>query len=94
MAPRKNTTTTRTPSKRKDTSKSEIGNVAPAVGFGSNGYPAVAPASEVSIRAQIEFRGYEVFLVRGGAHGEDLAAWFEAERELNVRATIPHSQLR
>jgi hypothetical protein len=38
MAPRKNTTTTRTPSKRKDTSKGEIGSVAPAdaAGFGSN----------------------------------------------------------
>jgi hypothetical protein len=73
MAPRKNTTTTRTPSKRKDTSKSEIGSVAPAdaVGFGSNGHPTMAPASEASIRAQIEFRAYEVFLARGGAHGDD-----------------------
>jgi hypothetical protein len=72
MAPRKNTTTTRTPSKRKDTSKSEIGSVAPAdaAGFGSNGHPTMAPASEASIRAQIEFRTYEVFLARGGAHGE------------------------
>jgi hypothetical protein len=63
MAPRKNTTTTRTPSKRKDTSKAEIGGAAPAdaVGFGSNGHPAMTPASEASIRAQIEFRAYEVF---------------------------------
>jgi hypothetical protein len=54
MAPRKNTTTTRTPSKRKDTSKGEIGSVAPAdaAGFGSNGHPTMAPASEASIRAQ------------------------------------------
>jgi hypothetical protein len=66
MAPHKNTTTTRTPSKRKDTSKSEIGSVAPAdaVGFGSNGHPTMAPASEASIGAQIEFRAYEVFLAR------------------------------
>jgi hypothetical protein len=94
VAPRKNTTTTRTPSKRKDTSKSEIGSVALAVGFGSNGHPTMAPASEASIRAQIEFRAYEVFLARGGAHGDDLADWFKAERELNVRAAIPHSPLR
>jgi Protein of unknown function (DUF2934) len=95
MAPRKNTTTTRTPSKRKDRSKSEIGNGAPAdaVGFGSNGHPTMAPASEASIRAQIEFRAYEGFLARGGAHGDDLADWFKAERELNVRAVTasrPH----
>jgi len=96
VAPRKNTTTTRTPSKRKDTSKSEIGSVAPAdaVGFGSNGHPTMAPASEASIRAQIELRAYEVFLARGAAHGDDLADWFKAERELNVRAAIPHSRLR
>ena len=58
MAPRKNTTTTRTPSKRKDTSKAEIGSAVPAdaVGFGSNGHQAMTLASETSIRAQIEFR--------------------------------------
>ena len=96
MAPRKNITTTRAPSKRKDTSKAEIGSAAPAdaVGFGSNGHPTMAPASEASIRAQIEFRAYEVFLARGGAHGDDLADWFKAERELNVRAAIPHSPQR
>ena len=96
MAPRKTTTITRTPSKRKDTSKSEIGSVAPSdvVGFGSNGHPTMAPASEASIRAQIEFRAYEIFLARGGAHRHDLADWFKAERELNVQAAIPHSPLR
>jgi len=54
----------------------------------------MAPASEASIRAQIEFRAYEVFLARGGAHGDDLADWFKAEMELNVRAAISHSPLR
>ena len=79
MAPRKNTTTTRAPSKRKDTAKAEIGAApADAVGFGSNGHPTMAPASEASIRAQIEFRAYEVFLARGGAQGDDLADWFKA----------------
>ena len=64
------------------------------MGFGSNGHPAMTPASEASIRAQIEFRAYEVFLARGGAHGDDLADWFKAERELNVLAAKPHPQLR
>jgi len=77
-------------------SKAEIGSAAPsdAVGFGSNGHPAMTPASEASIRAQIEFRAYEVFLARGGAHGDDLADWFKAERELNVLAAKPRPQLR
>ncbi len=33
--------------------------------------------------AQIEFRAYEIFLARGGAHSDDLADWLKAERELN-----------
>jgi Protein of unknown function (DUF2934) len=81
MAPRKSTTTTRTPSKRTGT-KAEIGSAAPiagAAGFGSNGHPA----SKAATHAQIEFRAYEIFLARGGAHRDDLADWFKAERELN-----------
>ena len=85
MAPRKGTTTTRTLSKRTGTSKAEIGSAEPvdAVGFGSNGPPAMGPASEASLRAQIEFHAYGIFLARGGAHGDDLADWFKAEGELN-----------
>jgi hypothetical protein len=87
MAPRKSTTKTRTPSKRTGTSKAEIGSDAPAIGaagFGSNGgHPAMAPASEATTHAQIEFRAFEIFLARGGAHSDDLADWFKAERELN-----------
>lgn len=30
----------------------------------------------------VEFRAYENFLRRGGAHGSDLQDWFDAEREL------------
>jgi hypothetical protein len=50
MAPRKSTTT-KTPSKRAGTSKAEIGSAAPisgAAGFASNGYSAMAAASEVA----------------------------------------------
>jgi hypothetical protein len=96
MAPRKSTTT-KTPSKRAGTSKVEIGGAAPisgAAGFGSNGHSAMAPASGVATHAQIEFRAYEIFLARGGAHSDDLADWFKAERELNVLAAKPHPQLR
>ena len=31
---------------------------------------------------RIRVRAYEIFLARGGAHGNDLADWLNAEREL------------
>ncbi len=31
---------------------------------------------------QISTRAFEIFLERGGMHGDDLADWFRAEREL------------
>jgi hypothetical protein len=31
---------------------------------------------------QIRMRAYELFMARGGCHGNDLADWFMAEREL------------
>ena len=31
---------------------------------------------------QIRMRAYELFMARGGRHGNDLADWFMAEREL------------
>jgi len=38
---------------------------------------------------QIRMRAYELFMARGGCHGNDLADWFVAERELtgNSRAS-------
>ena len=52
--------------------------------------PGDAPASEASIRAQIEFRAYEGLL----ACGDDQADWFKAERELNgSRPVIPKSHV-
>jgi hypothetical protein len=44
-----------------------------AANRGSNG--------EVNIE-RIRVRAYELFLARGGAHGDDLADWLNAEREL------------
>ena len=87
MAPRKNTTTTRTPSKRTGTSKTANGSATPIVGaaeLGSNGHTALARTSEVATHAQIEMRAYEIFLTRGATHSDDLADWFKAERELNA----------
>ena len=31
---------------------------------------------------QIRMRAYELFMARGGCHGDDLADWYMAEREL------------
>ena len=53
----------------------------------TNGKPAldgtaqVAPNTEMNIET-IRARAYELFLARGGMHGNDLADWFIAEREL------------
>jgi len=38
--------------------------------------PQVAPHEEIARRA------FELFLARGGTHGQDLADWFQAEREV------------
>jgi hypothetical protein len=35
---------------------------------------------------QIRMRAYELFMARGGCHGNDLADWFMAERELTGNA--------
>ena len=44
-----------------------------------NGQP---DAIIVSLKEKIACRAYERFLVRGGHHGQDLADWIEAEREV------------
>jgi hypothetical protein len=35
----------------------------------------------------IRLRAYELFLTRGATHGDDLADWFDAERELRDART-------
>jgi hypothetical protein len=53
----------------------------------SNGKPAhngaveAAPNSEINIET-IRVRAYDLFLARGAIHGDDLADWLIAEREL------------
>jgi hypothetical protein len=48
-----------------------------------------APADE-----EIAQRAYELYLARGGTHGQDLADWLEARRQLEDpgdRDTLAHS---
>ena len=41
------------------------------------------PNGELSVET-IRMRAYELFLARGAVHGEDLADWLSAERELSA----------
>ena len=41
-------------------------------------------AGSESSTETIRLRAYEIFLARGATHGDDLADWFRAERELRV----------
>jgi hypothetical protein len=33
-------------------------------------------------REEIELRAYQIYVERGGAHGQDMEDWLQAEREL------------
>jgi hypothetical protein len=33
-------------------------------------------------REEIELRAYQIYVERGGAHGQDVTDWLQAEREL------------
>ena len=33
-------------------------------------------------REEIELRAYQIYIERGGAHGEEMEDWLQAEREL------------
>lgn len=83
MATRKSTTSK---SRSKRTAKAEAGGVAEmappettAHHGRSNGAAKSAPTAD-----QIRFRAYEMYLARGGSHGDDWRDWFAAERELSV----------
>ena len=47
-----------------------------------------SPESEPQIaagapaREEIELRAYQIYVERGGAHGQDVEDWLQAEREL------------
>jgi hypothetical protein len=42
--------------------------------------PQTAPG--VPPREEIELRAYQIYIERGGAHGQDVEDWLQAEREL------------
>jgi len=46
-----------------------------------NGAVEAAPNTEIDIES-IRVRAYDLFLARGAIHGDDLADWLIAEREL------------
>ncbi len=35
-------------------------------------------------REEIELRAYQIYIERGGAHGQDVDDWLQAEHELSV----------
>jgi hypothetical protein len=39
-------------------------------------------ASGAPTREEIELRSYQIYVERGGAHGQDVEDWLQAEREL------------
>ncbi len=39
-------------------------------------------ASGAPAREEIELRAYQIYVERGGAHGQDVEDWLQAEREL------------
>ncbi len=45
------------------------------------------PGKESPSREEIERRAYEIYLERGGSHGQDLEDWLQAERELGEKTT-------
>ncbi len=44
--------------------------------------PEAASLASAAIHEQIAARAYELFLARGGQHGDDWADWFRAEAEV------------
>ncbi|MBN1203903.1 MAG: DUF2934 domain-containing protein [Myxococcaceae bacterium] len=61
-----------TPSPEKETGKSAGAQLAPA------------PTRNGPTQEQIARRAYEIFLARGGTHGNAEQDWFQAERELRL----------
>ena len=42
--------------------------------------PETVPGAPM--REEIELRAYQIYIERGGAHGQDVEDWLQAEREL------------
>ena len=49
---------------------------------------ASTPAAEPPSQQDIANRAYQLFLERGGIHGDDLTDWLQAERELALAHSL------
>ena len=45
-------------------------------------------------REEIELRAYQIYVERGGTHGQDVEDWLQAERELVVKYGKPVQKAR
>ena len=45
--------------------------------------PVLHPHADVSLKEEIAQRAHELWMYRGQQPGNDLADWFQAEREIN-----------
>jgi hypothetical protein len=79
----------KTPNKAKRAASKRVDNPQPAKKRATTG-----KKSDKNRRAEIipeellqknERRAYELFLARGGTHGDDWKDWFQAEKELNTK---------
>jgi hypothetical protein len=48
----------------------------------NTGNEAVKPLLDANLRHQIEMRAHEIWLSSGCSHGDDVAHWLQAEKEL------------
>jgi hypothetical protein len=44
--------------------------------------PKISPMRREPTHLQIAHRAFEIYIARGGDHGQDVGDWFEAERQL------------
>ena len=45
-------------------------------------------------REEVELRAYQIYVERGGAHGQDVEDWLQAEREVIVKYGKPFQKAR
>jgi hypothetical protein len=84
MAPRK-ASTVKGPAKRSTKTTVEVANETPAIAPQTphlNGDANGVAKNGIPTYDQIQLRAYELFLMRGGSHGNDWNDWFRAESEL------------
>jgi len=60
--------------------------------FSTGSDPRTAESSPT--REEIELRAYQIYVERGGTHGQDVEDWLQAERELVVKYGKPVQKAR